>query len=209
MAILYIDTVTPVLKVSLELESQVFSKEGPIKSGSILLFHYVEDLFQQSGRSIDQVEAIFFNRGPGSFTGIKVGTVFAQGLAFSSEVSLRSFTTFDLMDLEAGVPFGAFYTIYAFQNEFFMAQRISDRWEFEVISREKAKGLENVYYLGPKQHCLDNFLTLEGLSADSLPRLRKNGRLEDEIEPLYLKKSTAEMNLKKTEASQVEFFKKS
>jgi hypothetical protein len=78
-----------------------------------------------------------------------------------------------------------------------------------VISREKAKGLENVYYLGPKQHCLDNFLTLEGLSADSLPRLRKNGRLEDEIEPLYLKKSTAEMNLKKTEASQVEFFKKS
>ena len=48
----------------------------------------VDGLLQKNGVSLSQIDAIAYSCGPGSFTGVRVGTSVAQGLAFSCDIPL-------------------------------------------------------------------------------------------------------------------------
>ena len=53
----------------------------------------VEEALSQSGKNISELESILITTGPGSFTGLRVGLAYAQGLCFTGKVKLYGIST--------------------------------------------------------------------------------------------------------------------
>jgi len=83
--LLALDTSTERLSLAVQNGAEVHTHEaagGAQASGQLIaaLYH----LLAQAGLSLDQLDALVFGRGPGSFTGVRTACAVAQGLAFGA-----------------------------------------------------------------------------------------------------------------------------
>ena len=62
-----------------------------------------EDLLKQCGKTAADVEAVAVANGPGSFTGVRIGTAAAKGFAWGQEIPLYGVSTLEAMALGMGV----------------------------------------------------------------------------------------------------------
>lgn len=87
MKILAIDTATEACSVALLNDGECYETFEIIpRQHTERVLPMVDDILQKAAISLTQLDAIAFNRGPGSFTGVRVGTSVAQGLAFSCDL---------------------------------------------------------------------------------------------------------------------------
>jgi tRNA threonylcarbamoyladenosine biosynthesis protein TsaB len=87
MNILALDTCTESCSAALLYEGEVFECFEMTQRGhSELILGMMDNVLSQAGVDISVVDALAFGRGPGSFTGVRVGVGVAQGIAFARDI---------------------------------------------------------------------------------------------------------------------------
>lgn len=83
--LLALDTSTERLSVAVQHGAQVWTHDAAGGAqASTHLIPALRGLLAQAGLSLDQLDALVFGRGPGSFTGVRTACSVAQGLAFGA-----------------------------------------------------------------------------------------------------------------------------
>ncbi len=87
--ILAIDTATEACSAALMVGEQVLTRcEVAPRVHAQRILPLVQSLLDEAGLSLGELDALTFGRGPGSFTGVRIGIGVAQGLAFGAELPL-------------------------------------------------------------------------------------------------------------------------
>ena len=87
MKLLAIDTSTDACSAALLDDTIVMSRfQIAPRQHADLILGMVQDLFDESGLGLQQLDALSFCRGPGSFTGLRIAAGVAQGLAFAMDL---------------------------------------------------------------------------------------------------------------------------
>ncbi|OOR99169.1 tRNA (adenosine(37)-N6)-threonylcarbamoyltransferase complex dimerization subunit type 1 TsaB [Haemophilus paracuniculus] len=139
--ILALDTATEACSVALYHQGQTtFLDELSPRSHTQRILPMVDKLLQQAGISLKNVDALAFGRGPGSFTGVRVGVGVAQGLALGAELPVVPVSNLLTMAEQAYQTLGAksvIALIDARMNEVYFAQfeRVSEVW-LEVMAEQ-------------------------------------------------------------------------
>ncbi len=79
--LLFIDTASPVVSVALGADSQVVAAETiELRSTSERLLPTIETMLEQTGVALQELSGLVAFRGPGSFTGLRIGLATVLGL---------------------------------------------------------------------------------------------------------------------------------
>ena len=85
MKLLALDTAASRCSAALWLDGRLTERDAPaerVQAESVLPM--VEELLQDAGLKLTQLDALAFGRGPGAFTGLRVAAAVAQGLAYGA-----------------------------------------------------------------------------------------------------------------------------
>lgn len=89
MNLLAIDTSTERASLALMIDGHVHQLEaGEQRQHAQLLLPAIERLLSNASATLNQLDGIAFNRGPGSFTGLRIACSVAKGLAFARDLPL-------------------------------------------------------------------------------------------------------------------------
>jgi tRNA threonylcarbamoyladenosine biosynthesis protein TsaB len=206
--ILAIETATEVCSASLVHGAAVLAARSVNEKNihSERLLSLIDEVLKESGRTMNDIDAIAVSIGPGSFTGLRIGLSTAKGLAMAHHLSIVAVPTLDgiaegfrlgkndgrnsifcaMIDAKRNEAFSCFYAVDARD-----IRRIS---EFTIDSKEeieKAASGKNAVLAQPE------------ISAVSIALLAERKRKEFEVsdisllEPLYLRDFVATSAKKK------------
>jgi tRNA threonylcarbamoyladenosine biosynthesis protein TsaB len=97
--ILNIETSTIVCSVSLARDGELLDlKESrDEKSHSVLLTIFIEDILSSCQSDINKLDAVAVSKGPGSYTGLRIGVSVAKGIAYGARCPLIGINTLQAM----------------------------------------------------------------------------------------------------------------
>lgn len=94
MRILAIDTATEACSVALHDNGATFAHfELCPREHTQRILPLVNDVLTEGGVALSELDALAFGRGPGSFTGVRIGIGIAQGLALGAELPMIGVST--------------------------------------------------------------------------------------------------------------------
>lgn len=96
--ILALDTSTENCSAALYVDGQVLVREAESpREHTKHILPMVDSLLAEAGLTLNQLDGLAFGRGPGSFTGVRIGTGIAQGLAFGADLPMLPISTLAAM----------------------------------------------------------------------------------------------------------------
>lgn len=100
--ILSLETSTKVCSIALHKENQLVSSTiiKVDKSHSKVIIPFIEGVLKFSGFTISDVDAVAVSKGPGSYTGLRIGVSTAKGLCLSIDKPLIAINTLRSMAFE-------------------------------------------------------------------------------------------------------------
>jgi tRNA threonylcarbamoyladenosine biosynthesis protein TsaB len=169
--ILNIETSTTNCSVSISKDEEIIaSEEKDFKnySHSEVLHIYINDLFRKSGLAINDISAVSISEGPGSYTGLRIGSATAKGICFALKIPLIPLDTMDILAKKIKSKTGYIIpSLDAGRNEIYYSvfdytfQKIepTNFKELNTKSFEKYLDSESVYFIGNANNKLKNFLS--------------------------------------------------
>ncbi len=98
MNYLAIDASTEACSVALQVNDKVYSRYDLCpQSHSLQLLPMVDQLLKEADITLSQCDGLIFGRGPGSFTGVRIGVGVAQGLAFAANLPVVGVSSLQAM----------------------------------------------------------------------------------------------------------------
>lgn len=102
--LLLLETATAQLSVALSVDGRLAAlrtAEEPRQQAS-LTAPFVQEVLQEAGLQVKDCDAICVSKGPGSYTGLRVGVSTAKGLAFGAGLPLVAIGTLDILSAMGG-----------------------------------------------------------------------------------------------------------
>ena len=225
--ILLIETSTAQLSVALAEDGLVAASRtsGEPRMQASLTAPFVKEVLNGKGLTVKELDAVCVGKGPGSYTGLRVGVSTAKGLCFGAGIPLLSAGTLDVLVSEAhrlgAVPEGCRYIVPmvdARRMEVYAAVFTPDGRQLtatepvivdaESFAAERAEG--PVLFIGDGAlKCRESLVSENAFFAEAFPTAMamaplaetafNEKRFEDiaYFEPFYLKDFVATVSRKK------------
>lgn len=158
--ILNIETATTNCSVSLSKDGETLALKEDMNSGyshAETLHVYIDDLFKTSNIKPSEIDAVAVSKGPGSYTGLRIGVSAAKGLCFSLDKPLISIDTLESLAHQVNVKGGFIVPMLdARRMEVYSAVYTANfelhrEIEAEILTNESFSALLNsaiVYFVG-------------------------------------------------------------
>ena len=97
--ILHIETATDICSVAVSSGERLLSlvESGQERSHATLLNSFIKQSVAEAGKAFKDLDAISVSKGPGSYTGLRIGVSTAKGLAYALEIPLLASGTLENM----------------------------------------------------------------------------------------------------------------
>ena len=142
---LFVDTSRKGIAMALCADSVYEEMVDPSAKGEILSAS-LDNLLAKVDATLDDVKRVMVTVGPGSFSGLRTGVAFCQGLCFSGKRNLYGVTTLQALACFAGVPDESVAVVIRARNGFWYL-RLNNEESFietaDVVARLQASSVKN------------------------------------------------------------------
>ncbi len=133
LTLLALDTSTESCSVALLYRGEkIHINELAQRTHTKRILPMIDEILANSGLHLNQVDALAFGRGPGSFTGVRVGAGIAQGLAFGADLPVIPISNLTAMAQAA-------FELYQAENVVAAIDARMNEVYFSQLVREKVR----------------------------------------------------------------------
>ena len=200
--ILNLETASTNCSVSIAEKGQLISlieENSPNYSHSEQLHLFIDQSIREAGISFEKLDAVAVSKGPGSYTGLRIGVSAAKGLCYALDIPLISVGTLKSMAHTVSIDKGVIIPLLdARRMEVYAAVFDSDHREL------KNTWAEIITPNSFEEYYTDQFVYLVGNGAEKCKEVLTNPNIKFDPSVIPTAKTLADLSFKKYEAGQFE-----
>ena len=101
--ILHLETATNVCSVAISEGDRLLAlrEQSEDRSHGTLLTLFIEEVLKEAGKKTEQLDAVAVSKGPGSYTGLRIGVSATKGIAYAQSIPVTGIITLESITLAA------------------------------------------------------------------------------------------------------------